>query len=103
MKKASGSLAIKEAELKFIQSSRNVRENLGKVKTALKIGADRSSTLLKVVGVTGLICFWLGRRTAPQPGNKGEGLRGKVVTSMLGLLSAFILRYGIMRLAVVFR
>lgn len=96
-------MTIHEAELRAMQSSRNVRESLGRVRTAFRTSAARPSTLLKVAGVTGLLCFWLARRTALQPANTVEGLRGRTVTSMFGLLSAFVLRYGIKRLAVIYR
>lgn len=95
-------MAIHQAELRVMQSSRNVRESLGRVRTAFRIGAARPSTLLKVAGVSGLFCFWLARRTGPRPGNAVEGLRNTAVTSVLGLLTAFILRYGMRRLAVIF-
>ncbi len=99
----SRSMAIHEAELRVMQSSRNVRESLGRVRTAFRVGVARPSTLLKVAGVTGLFCFWLARRTGPRPDNTVEGLRDTAVTSVLGLLTAFIVRYGMRRLAVIFR
>lgn len=86
-----------------MQSSRKVRESLDKVHAAFRTSAARSSSMVKVAGVTGLFCFWLARRTGPRPGNTAEGLRHTIVTSVLGLMTAFILRYGIKRLAVVSR
>lgn len=105
MNGAPASMAIHEAELRVMQSSRNLRESMGRVRTAFRVGAARPSTLLKVAGVTGLFCFWLARRTGPRPGssNTVAGLRDTAVTSVLGLLTAFIVRYGMRRLAVIFR
>ncbi len=96
-------MAIHQAELRLMQSSRKVSESLSRVRTAFRIGAARPSTLLKVAGVSGLFCFWLARRTGPRPGNTVAGLSDKAVTSVLGLLTAFILRFGMRRLAVIFR
>jgi hypothetical protein len=98
-----GAMTIHEAELRVMQSSRNVRESLSRVRTAFRTSAARPSTLLKVAGVTGLLCFWLARRTGPQPGNSVAGFRARAVTSALGLLSAFIIRFGVKRLAVILR
>ncbi len=53
--------------------------------------------------MSGLFCFWLARRTGPRPDDAAKGLRDTIVTSVLGLLTAFLLRYGMRRLAVVFR
>ncbi len=103
MNGAPDAMTIHQAELRVMQSSRNVRESLGRVRKAFRTGAAQPSTLLKVAGVTGLLCFWLARRTGPQPGNSVAGFRASAVTSALGLLTAFIMRFGMKRLAVILR
>jgi hypothetical protein len=103
MKPAPLQAAIDQAELRFARSSRNVSSSVRRARAAFGTTLSRPSTLVKVAAVSGLFCFWLARRTGPRPGNTAQGLRDTIVTSVLGLLTAFILRYGMRRLAVVFR
>lgn len=103
MKPAPLQAAIDQAELRIAQSSRNVSGSIRRARAAFGTTLSRPSTLVKVAAMSGLFCFWLARRTRPRPGNTVQGLRDTALTSVLTLLTPFILRYGMRRLAVIFR
>jgi len=88
--------AIREAELRVAQSSRNVRSSLCRARIALRTTMARPATFLKVAGVAGLFCFWVARRTWSN--HPAKGLLGTFWTSALGMALAHILHNGITRL-----
>jgi len=100
MKRAPAPAAIHEAELRFAQSSRNVRDGLGQIRLAISTNLARTSTLVKVAGVAALFCFWLGRRTRSRPAHP---LGNAAATSVLGLIMAFVMRHGMNRLGTILR
>lgn len=103
MKKASDPVTIHEAELRVIQSSRNVSEGLHRVRIALRSNATRPSTLLKVAGVTGLVFFWLARRTRSHLAYPVKSLWQTTLTSVLGLVLGYMMRYVTGRLTTLLR
>lgn len=103
MKRAPVPAAIHEAELRAAQSSRNVGDGLRRVRLAVSTTLARPSMLVMVAGATGLFCFWLARRTRARSVSPAKGLWDTIATSVLGLVMAFVLRYGRRRLETVFR
>lgn len=103
MKPAPLQAAIDQAELRFARSSRNVGSSVRRARTALGTALSRPSTLVKVAAVSGLFSFWLARRTRSRLPDSTKGLLDTVATSALGLLMAFMLRYGMRRLGTILR
>lgn len=103
MNKSSDAVTILEAELRVIKSSRNVSEGLRRARIALRSSATRPSTLLTVAGVTGLVFFWLVRRTRSHVAYPVKSLWQTTLTSVLGLVLGYMMRYVMGRLTTMLR
>lgn len=98
MMRAPTLAAIYAAELKVAQSKRNTRDSLRRARVALRATLARPSTLALVAGAAGLFGFWLARRPLPQAKSSAAGVGVITTTSAVGLVVAFIVRYGMQRL-----
>lgn len=94
--------AIHAAELRVAQSSRNARDSLRRARVAFRAALARPSTLALVAGVAGLFGFWVARRPQPRPQPQSPATASSAgvaaTTSAVGLVLAFVVRYGIQRL-----
>ena len=98
MMRAPTLAAIYAAELRVAQSKGNTRDSLRRVRVAFRATLARPSTLALVAGAAGLLGFWLARRPQPQATSSSDGVTVAPITSALGLVLAFIVRYGMQRL-----
>lgn len=100
MMRAPGLAAIHAADLRVAQAQRSSRDSLRRVRVAFRAALVRPSTLALVAGAAGLAGFWLARRQQPQPQPQATASTAGVAatTSAVGLVLAFVVRYGMQRL-----
>jgi hypothetical protein len=100
MMRAPALAAIHAAELRVAQAERNSRDSLRRVRVAFRAALVRPSTLALVAGAAGLFGFWLARRPQPQPQPQATASTAgaTATTSAIGLVLAFMVRYGLQRL-----
>jgi len=92
--------AIRDAELRVLRSMDQVRSGFGRMRVAGQAAmTPKPSTLVIVTGVSGLLFFWLARRTKVQSNSAINNLGETAATSTFGLALAFIIRYGMRRFA----
>ncbi len=94
---------VHEAELRVRRSVDEVRGGFGRVRAAGRAALARPSTPVIVAGVTGLFFFWFARRTRVPATSTVTNLGEAAATSSLGLILAFVFRYGMQQLAKVLR
>lgn len=87
--------AIQAAEARVAQSWQNTRDGLHRANVAIRATLAKPSTLALVVGVTGVLGFWLARRKQPQPTLSVDKTGAANASPTLALVWAFIVRYGI--------
>ncbi len=93
--------AIHAAELRVDQCRRNTRESLRRVRAASRAALARPATLALVAGAAVLFGFWLVRRPQPRATSSSDGVAAATTTSAVGLVLAFIVRYGMQRLPLI--
>jgi hypothetical protein len=98
MMRAPGLAAIHAAELRVAQSERNTRDSLRRVRVAFRAALVRPATLALIAGAAGLAGFWLARRRQPPPQATASTAGVAATTSAVGLVLAFVVRYGMQRL-----
>ena len=92
--------AIREAEQRVLRSMDQVRSGFGRMRVAGRAAlAPRPSTLVIVMGVSGLLFFWLARLSRVQSSSAVNNLGEAAATSTFGLALAFIVRYALRRFA----
>lgn len=98
MTRAPTLAAIYAAELRVAQAKRNTRDSLHRGRVAFRAVLVRPSTLALVAVAMGLFGFWLARRPQPRATPSSDAVAVATTTSALGLVLAFIVRYGMQRL-----
>lgn len=93
--------AIYAAELRVAQSKQDTRDGLRRVRVAFRAALARPSTLALVAGAAGLLGIWLARRPQPQATSSSAGVAVAATTSAVGLVLAFIVRYGMQHLPLI--
>jgi hypothetical protein len=94
---------VHEAELRVRRSVDEVRAGFGRMRAAGRAALPERSTLIIAAGVSGLALFWLARRPRLRPAASVNNLGQAATTSTLGLVMAFVFRYGLPHLAKVLR
>lgn len=95
MKRGPTLAAIYAAELRVVEAKQNTRDSLSRARTALRETVARPSTLMWVVGAAGIGGFLLTRRRRGHAKAAATGVVGTAATtSALGVVMAFIMRYG---------
>ena len=95
MKRAPTRSAIFAAERKLVQSRRDTVDGFSRLRSALRSGLTRPASLAAAVGLTALIGFWLVRRNKPRTTQARNGTS----TSMAGIATALLIRFGWQRLS----
>lgn len=98
MMRAPTLAAIDAVELRVVQAKQNTRDSLRRARVALRATLARPSTLALVAGAAGLLGFWLARRPQPPATSTADGVGVATTASAAGLVLAFIMRYGMLRL-----
>src|SRR5471030_3312325 len=98
MMRAPTLAAIYAAEIKVAQFKGNTRDSLRRVPVAFRATLVRPSTLVLAAAAAGLFGFWFVRRPQPKATSASDGATIAPTTSAVGLLLAFIVRYGMRRL-----
>jgi hypothetical protein len=98
MMRAPSLAAIHAAESRIAQSGRDARDGLRRARVAFRANLTRPSTLALVVGVAGLLSFWLARKPQPPATSSPAGVSVATTASVAGLAGAFIVRYAMKHL-----
>jgi hypothetical protein len=89
--------------MRVVQAKQNTRDSLCRARTALRATVARPSTLMWVVGAAGVGGFWLSRQRKREAKAAAGGVATAAKTSALGLVLAFIVRYGKPALPIILR
>lgn len=99
MMRAPDQADIRAAELKLSRSRTDARDSLARARHAASVALTRPSTLLAVGAVAGLLAFFLGRRSRPVAAPPPDSVATTAAkTSVIGLVLAFLVRYGMQHL-----
>ena len=91
--------AINAAELRVVQSKRNVRLSVDRTRSALRAAIARPSTLLLVAVASGIWAFLLSRRVRLSVKSQPSNADSKSRASIPSLLRTFVSMYGARLLA----
>lgn len=94
MKRKPTSAEIYAAELKVSQSMQQTHAVVERVRTASHAAIERVAAIALVVGVVGLPLIWLARRRRSRAMSSSAGAHVARNTSVVGLVLAFLMRYG---------
>ena len=89
---------IQSAELKFVQSRRDVHIRFLRARTALRNTAARPVTLAAIAAAAGLVGYWLTRRKSVRPEKDSAAATTGVFASAVSLAMTFLVRYAIQHL-----
>ena len=98
MMRAPSQAAVYAAELRVAQSRQSTKDSLCRIRVAARASLARPSTWVLVAGVSGVLGFWLARRTRVAP--LSSGARVVTASSAALLLRGLLVRYGIQFLPV---
>ena len=90
MKPLSARMAIVAAEQKLRSSKRELAASRRRLQAEIRAQMARPSSLMVAAGVAGVIGFRLARRPRPS----ARKAKAPAVASVMGLASAFLVRYG---------
>lgn len=86
--------AIDAAELRVVQSKRNVRVSVDRTRSALRAAIARPSTLVLVAVVSGIAAFLLSNRLRPSVNSVRNSTDSPIRASSRRLVGTFVSMYG---------
>lgn len=86
--------AIDAAELRLLQSKRNVRQSVDRTRSALRAAIARPSTLMLVAVASGISVFLVSRQRCPSVKSPRDSADSATRAPRRGLVRAFISLYG---------
>lgn len=91
--------AIHAAELRLIQSRRNVRQGVARTRSALREAVTRPSTLVLVAVAAGVSAFWVSHRPHSSVKSLLISVNSKIRGASRHLVRTFVSVYGARLLA----
>jgi len=101
MKRAPDLAAINAAEQRVMQSARDIDISLCRARVAVRTTLTRSSTLLMILGATGIVGFWLARRRKALPVASSDSAIITPRRSAAALMLGFVVQQAMQRLPLI--
>lgn len=101
MMRRPATAAIQAAELRVAQSRQSIRDSLRRARAAFAANLKRPPTLLLAAGAACLLIWRFARR--PRAGTSSDGMGIATTTSVLGVVLALAMRYGMQSLPFIAR